>query len=134
MSESQAKSTTYEQISKLSYGKDGYFFILSESYQLLSLKDVNENFFSKEIVDKVRVNKEGFVTYSGVKSLEKLSYIKKFEPWNIYVGTGIYTNEISSMVEDRKKELFNSFYKIIEQTKITDQIQKNTSPTTILKS
>jgi len=135
MSESQAKQLTYEQVSKLKYGEDGYFFILNDNYKMLShpkpeevgkddsqLQDINGKFFAKEIVDNARKNGEAFVIYwlpeHIGKPLEKLSYIKKFEPWNIYLGTGIYIENISKTIQQRERELYNSLHKMISNTTI----------------
>ncbi len=135
MSESQAKDTAYKEISQLTYGEDGYFFILSDNYHILShrnknivgddysrVQDINGKFFAREIVDKARINKEAYVTYwlpefIG-KPIEKLSYIKKFEPWNIYLGTGKDLKKISEAIENRKEKLFNALHEIITETKI----------------
>ncbi len=53
---------------------------------------------------------EGFVDYywpkyGAEKPQPKLSYVKLFKNWNWVIGTGLYIDDIDTMVEGRKKEI-----------------------------
>ena len=135
LSETEAKRSAYRKISQLRYGEDGYFFVIDDNYNVLAhadekmigknrrdLQDIKGKYFIQEMIDGARSNKERFVRYWWPKIIgepfEKLSYIKKFEPWNIYLGTGIYIDNISKTIEKRKKVLFGNLRQIIINTKI----------------
>jgi methyl-accepting chemotaxis protein len=52
-------------------------------------------------VDTVRKADDGFTTYlyprsSGGEPLPKLTFVKRFAPWNILIGTGVYTDDIEA--------------------------------------
>ncbi|MDO8926619.1 MAG: methyl-accepting chemotaxis protein [Sideroxyarcus sp.] len=61
-----------------------------------------------EVVDK---NGKGFVTYNWPKPkagggtsdelYPKLSYVKKFEPWGLLIGSGIYVDDVDAAVSHR---------------------------------
>ncbi len=80
----------------------------------LGLKDVEtvskKNLFQAS-VEITKKSNFGFVEYSWEKSdnklHEKLSFVKKYEPWNWVLGTGIY-------MDDVKEEFYNSATKALE--------------------
>ncbi|MBT8370142.1 MAG: cache domain-containing protein, partial [Deltaproteobacteria bacterium] len=83
-------------------GKD-----LSES------KDPNGKKLFVEFVKTCRQKGEGFVDYSwpkygADKAQPKVSFVKLFEKWNWVIGTGMYIDDIDTLVEGRKKEIENS--------------------------
>lgn len=60
------------------------------------------NYFFKEMSDLVKVDGEGVVAYVWEKPGEtdpqaKSSYVKGFAPWKIYVGTGVYVDDVESI-------------------------------------
>jgi len=135
LSTDEAKKLAYEKISQLKYNNDGYFFIIDDNYTLIShpnkdilkknianTKDDKGRFFIKEMIDKSRKNSESFVQYpwrdKNNQPFEKLTYIKKFEHWDIYIGTGVSIEDIKLEVVKRKENLFKQLIEIIKDTKI----------------
>ena len=63
------------------------------------LKDPNGLRLFKAFVDKVRSEGKGFVAYQwpkpgSDKPVDKLSYVRGFEPWGWVIGSGIYVGEV----------------------------------------
>ncbi len=131
----EAKRLTFERISQIRYGENQYFFILDDNYTLVShpnknlqgqnhynLKDIKGNYLSRNIVDETRAHKESFTTYwwektEGIET-EKITYAKEFNPWKIYIGTGVHIENIGKEIIRRKGELFNQLNNIMRNTKV----------------
>ena len=70
-----------------------------EGKDLYNIQDVKGNYFNHTTVDLMNKKTEGFVSYFWhkpgdlKKMYEKLTYNKKFEPYNLYIGTGEYIND-----------------------------------------
>jgi len=106
----------FQEIKKLRYGKDDYFWINDFNHFMLShpdprldgkdmtgLKDPNGVFILQEIVKVCREKGEGFLSYSWKRPDEeklqpKLSYAKTVKKKGWIVGTGIYVNDIEEAV------------------------------------
>jgi methyl-accepting chemotaxis protein len=118
-----------ELISCLKYGPDNkdYFWINDMHPRMvmhpykpeLNGKDLSENKDPNgkrlfvEFVNVCREKDQGFVDYywpkyGADKSQPKLSFVKLFKPWNWVVGTGIYIDDIETLVKNRKAELKNN--------------------------
>jgi methyl-accepting chemotaxis protein len=72
-----------------------------EGTSRLDLKDVNGKLITGSMIQALRNADEGVVTYfypkpGQTESLPKLTFVKKFAPWNLYIGTGIYTDDIEA--------------------------------------
>ncbi|RXJ87894.1 cache domain-containing protein [Arcobacter sp. CECT 8985] len=105
-------------ISKMRYGKNGYFFINDSHPKMImhpfkpqlngkdlsNIKDKNNMYLFKEISKVANKNSEGgLVKYlwpkPGVdKPQEKFSYVQKFGPWDWIIGTGAYVNDIQNEI------------------------------------
>lgn len=136
LSEDEAKKSAYTKIANARYGENGYFFMFDDQYNviihadkkqlgvnLIQLKDKKGRYYIKEMIDTARSDKEDYVTYwwpkiAGDEPFEKLSYIKKFTPWNIYLGNGVYIDKIEKEVEKRKSVLLDYFQNMIANIKI----------------
>ena len=115
-------------ISKMRYGKNGYFWIQDNKSNMVMhplnktlngkdlsrLKDVNGVYFFKEMTDISNKKGNGLVRYYWKKSGEKdpqpkFSYVQKFNEWNWIIGTGGYVDEIESnvniMIEKTEKDI-----------------------------
>ncbi|CAB1064732.1 Methyl-accepting chemotaxis sensor/transducer protein [Olavius sp. associated proteobacterium Delta 1] len=73
-------------------------------------KDPNGKKLFVEMVKTCRENGEGFVDYfwpkyGADKPQPKLSYVKLFKKWNWIIGTGIYIDDIDTLVEARKAKI-----------------------------
>ena len=108
-----------EQVGNFTYGEDGYVFIgtwdgliLSEPAKgknLIGLKDVNGVRIVSELIDKAKVD-GGFVHYvmpplGGKAPLPKISYAKGIKDWEWFVGTGLYVNEIETIIKEKQAAL-----------------------------
>jgi methyl-accepting chemotaxis protein len=149
LEEKQKKAA--ELIKSLKYGPDNkdYFWINDMHPRMvmhpykpeLNGKDLSENKDPNgkrlfvEFVNVCREKDQGFVDYywpkyGADKPQPKLSFVKLFKPWNWVVGTGIYIDDIETLVKNRKAELKNNIKTAtlemenkIQATKI--EIQRN---------
>ncbi|MBL1244367.1 MAG: cache domain-containing protein [Sulfurimonas sp.] len=124
LTEKEAKKLAFTKISNLSYYNNGYFFILNDNYTLVYHSNtegqkhiINEknNSLLTKMVNKTRKNGEAFTLY-----FEKLSYIKTFKPWAIYIGTEINIDDINKDIKKRENELLAYLKNIITTSKIDE--------------
>ncbi|MEZ5660745.1 MAG: methyl-accepting chemotaxis protein [Burkholderiaceae bacterium] len=115
MTETQAQAFAKEQLSKLRYGKDEYFWINDDrrpsmvmhptrpdwtGKDLGAVRDPDGLLMYREMVSVVKRDGAGFVSYHDNRpgesvSAGKVSYVKGFAPWGWIVGTGVYIDDIS---------------------------------------
>jgi PAS domain S-box-containing protein len=74
-----------------------------------NVKDVNGKYFIREMVDLVKTEGEGFVTYYrelpfSTKPLPKISFVKLFEPYNWFIGTGEYLDDVEKDIQKESLE------------------------------
>jgi PAS domain S-box-containing protein len=122
LSKIEAQNFAMQFVKNIRYGEDqkDYFWITDfvprmivhpyrpelEGESLENFEDSHGKTLFVEMVQVVQKNGEGFVDYmwqwkdDSLKVVPKLSYVKKFAPWNWVVGTGIY-------IEDVKEEISN---------------------------
>ncbi len=119
------KKEALEAISKMRYGKDGYFWINDSNHvvkmhpikpslegkNMNDLKDKKGTYLYREIVKTANAKKEGglvkyFWTIPNKKgTYEKYSFVKKFEPWDMIIGTGDYIINIEEEIKQMKQEI-----------------------------
>lgn len=107
----------------------GYFFIYNldgtnifhpiypnrEGKNFFDEKDMKGLFRNKESIDIAKKNGIGFVKWhfrkptSDLKEYEKLGIVKKFEPYNWFIGTGEYVDEFEKEVQESVKSYIVSF-------------------------
>jgi len=127
------KAEALEAISKMHYGKNGYYWINDSNHVVLmhgtnnklvgksmyDLKDKKGKYLYREIVKSANENKEGSLVkyFWGIPGktgeFEKFSYVKKFEPWDFIIGTGAYLIEIEDKVIHMNKETEDTIYSTI---------------------
>ncbi|MFV2061659.1 MAG: cache domain-containing protein [Gammaproteobacteria bacterium] len=101
------------------FNNDGYYFITNlqginqlhalhpeyEGKNVLKIKDSNGNYFVRDIRDLVLKSKEGFLTYKYLSfnnrdsEQSKITFVKLFKPFNWFIGTGDYTDNIKSDIQ-----------------------------------
>ncbi len=112
-SQDDAKAAALKAISKLRYDGDNYFWV--NDYQArMVMHPIKPNLDGKDLSDftdpagqklfsemvKVVVNDgEGFVPYMWPKPgaeepVEKISFVKGFQPWQLIVGSGVYVDDV----------------------------------------
>ncbi len=103
----------------------GYFFLVSmdgteelypiapqfEGKNLLDLRDEKGNYVIRDEINLIKKEGEGFVTdfwtKPGIDSVmiyPKTSFIKLFEPMNLYIGCGEYLDNIEKDIQEEVKE------------------------------
>jgi len=118
------KKETIETISKMRYGKSGYFWINDMSPKMImhpilpqlngkdlsSYKDPNGIYLFNKMVKVCKQNKDGgIVKYSWIKPghkipQAKLSYVRKFNQWDWIIGSGAYVDDIENQISIMKKQ------------------------------
>ncbi|MDK4718142.1 MULTISPECIES: methyl-accepting chemotaxis protein [unclassified Rhizobium] len=122
----EAKKQAYGQLNKMTFEPDGYFYGYDYNVVLVfhptspsvgqsnkGVKDANGFAYRDELVRLGRAG-GGYVEFIGPKpgkdpndrSYSKASYAKVFEPWQIVIITGLYT-------DDLKEDIRNSTIKIV---------------------
>lgn len=118
LTEEEAKKRALEVISAMRYSKDGYLAILNSSATMV-MHPINPALIGKDLsretdaegkklfvaqVDAGNRSTEGdFATYHWVKpggnvTIEKLAFVRRFQPWDWYLSTGMYMDDIDSAV------------------------------------
>ncbi|GAA5315076.1 MAG: methyl-accepting chemotaxis protein [Candidatus Pelagadaptatus aseana] len=116
LTEQQAQQLAMSEIASLRYEGDNYFWL--NDYQPVMLmhpfkpqlqgqylresKDPDGTFMFRNMVELVEAQGEGFVPYKWPKPgadepVDKLSFVKGFEPWGWIVGTGVYLDHVDTM-------------------------------------
>lgn len=127
LSEAQAKQAALDTISKLRYDTDNYYWINDYSPSMVmhpmkpqlvgkslsASKDPDGTYLFMEMVKIVRQKSEGFVPYKWPKPgfdkpVDKISYVKGFEPWQWILGSGVYLDSIEEdFTEQRNRMLID---------------------------
>ncbi|RLA80133.1 MAG: chemotaxis protein, partial [Epsilonproteobacteria bacterium] len=130
---SKLQKEALSAISKMKYGKNGYFWINDtqpkmimhpikpalDGKDLSKSKDPNGVYLFNDMVKVCQTsNKGGLVKYSWAKPGKdkpqpKFSYVKKFEAWNWIVGTGAYVDDIEDKILLMKKNTSDQINSII---------------------
>ena len=119
-------------ISKLRYGKFGYFWINTfypkmimhptvpslNGEDLSIYRDPNGNDLFNKMVAVCKEKGEGFVSYNWPKPGEmkikpKLSFVKAYKKWNWIIGSGIYLDEVEKSIAQKEEELKSDIAYII---------------------
>ena len=111
-------------ISKMRYGKDGYFWINDSAPKMImhpikpslngkdlsGIKDKEGKFLFNEMSKTANAKKEGgLVTYVWPKPDKdspqpKFSFVQKFEQWDWIIGTGVYVDDIEDKIHAMEKD------------------------------
>ena len=129
VAEAKLKEDSAAQIAALRYGPENkdYFWIndmhptmVMHPYKpklngkdLSGIKDPNGKKLFVEFVKVCRENGAGFVDYHWPKygadePQPKLSFVKLFKKWNWVIGTGMYIDDLDTMITARKTDIENS--------------------------
>ncbi|MFA7291383.1 MAG: methyl-accepting chemotaxis protein [Rhodocyclaceae bacterium] len=112
----EAKKAAMNTIRTLRYDKNEYFWINDfspttlmhpirpdlEGKSMAEVKDPTGKVLFVEFVKVVKASGAGFVDYLWPKPgsdtpVQKISYVKGFEPWGWIIGTGIYTDDVDAL-------------------------------------
>jgi len=122
-----AQKKAKEFLRRIRYGDDSkdYFWINDiqgrmvmhpyrldlEGKKILDLQDANGKYIVREFIRVVESKGEGFVDYmwqwkdDPYRIEPKLSFVKKFEPWDWIIGTGIYVNDLMAEISSIRHKL-----------------------------
>ena len=112
----EAQQLARQAISTLRYDKAEYFWINDmhprivmhpikpelDGKDVSAMKDPSGLAIFPAFVAKVRAESQGFVSYQwpkpgSEKPVDKLSYVKGFEPWGWVIGSGVYVDDIRAV-------------------------------------
>lgn len=119
----------------LSHSFDNYIWIMDDKGKLLvhrystnflgksvlGIKDSQEHFFVRELLEKVNKFGEAYVSYRWNKpslgeEVDKLTYAKLYHKWGWIFATGSYIDDVKSWTDHRKREFTRA---LIHQLVIT---------------
>jgi len=125
LKEDVAQDSAKKAIKKLRYKGNEYFWLNDYSARVImhsvkpsldgkdlnGLKDANGKFIFRSFVDVVNKKGEGYVDYLWPKPghdepIEKISYVKGFQPWQWIVGSGLYLDDVNELyIEEVKRQM-----------------------------
>jgi signal transduction histidine kinase len=135
LSKAQAQKLAFEEINNFRYDKSGYVFIFDDTYHIVShpnkkwigtymynQTDSKGNYYARKMIDQTRKTGESLTKYwwSKIegKEFEKLSYTRLFKPWKLYIGTGIYIDDIQEELNKQEARLRKRLTSIMNKSKI----------------
>lgn len=116
--EEEAQKYALESLSTMHYGNKEYFWVNTLDYIMLAhpkqkligqdIKNISDPNGIHLFVEMVRIAKAkggGFVAYQwdregSSEAIDKISYVKLFQPWGWVIGTGIYIDDVNSIFWD----------------------------------
>ena len=143
----QAQTLAIHQLQKLRYDEKEYFWINDMQPRMVmhpfkpelngkdisQVKDPNGKAFFNTMVDVVRKDGKGFVSYQWPKPgsdqpVDKISFVQGFEPWGWMIGSGVYVDDLRRDARQRMTlaggvltvalliagYLFLSFYRVMD--------------------
>jgi len=76
-----------------------------EGVNLLDMQDTNGQYVIRDMIEIVRQSGEGFYEYHWTKpgaegnDYKKISFIKRFEPYDWFIGTGLYVDDVENEIK-----------------------------------
>ena len=77
-----------------------------EGLNLLNMQDTRGKYVIKDMIEIAKQSNEGFYEYHWTKpgsekrDFKKISFIKRFEPWDWFIGTGLYVDDIEAQITE----------------------------------
>ena len=119
LTEAEAKARAIADVRAMRFGSNDYLWINDMTPRIVmhpikpeldgkdasAIKDPTGLALFVAMVDTVRSNGAGFVSYSWAKPghekpVPKVSYVKGFEPWGWVIGTGVYLDDVDAVFMD----------------------------------
>ncbi|WP_108063833.1 methyl-accepting chemotaxis protein [Poseidonibacter lekithochrous] len=129
------KKEALANVKSMRYGAkgNGYFWVNDSNHVVImhsikssidgksmyDLQDPNGKYLYREIVKAANQNaKGGVVDYMWSKPgsetpQPKISYVKKFEPWDWIIGTGVYVDDIETKIAEMEQETEDKILEVI---------------------
>jgi len=131
-----AKHTALNEINKIRYGKNDYFYTLNNrgiliqhpdqrfiDIDLYNFPDSQGKYFTRELMSESLKKGFAYTKYWWVKdqlneSLEKIAYTSYFKPWDIYLSTGLYLDDIQKEISLQKQNIISNLKNVLHSMKI----------------
>ena len=116
LSEAEAQRLAKASLGHIRYNQDDYFWINDDDLMmvvhpmpsvqgtsLIDFKDANGSYLFRVVLETSHADKQGgFVRYPWPKAgvaepVNKISYVKYFEPWQWTLGTGMFTDDVAGV-------------------------------------
>lgn len=116
LTEIEAKQTALTVLKGMRYDEGNYFWIHDlnvhmimhplkpalDGKDLSDFKDPDGVYLFNEMVDRVKTSGEGMVAYrwakpGSEKPVDKVSYVKGFQPWGWVIGSGVYVDDVDAI-------------------------------------
>jgi methyl-accepting chemotaxis protein len=142
--EKEAKEHALAALSAMNYAGQEYFWVNTTNYIMLShpnnslvgtnvrhIRDPNGVPFFIDMVQLVNAKGQGFVEYQWNKAgqktpIDKISYVKEFQPWGWIIGTGIYLDDVESIFwESAKNLIITATFFLLLSLWLSQQISRN---------
>jgi methyl-accepting chemotaxis protein len=127
LTQDDAQKRALSVIKQLRYRDNDYFWINDLEPKMLmhpifpsldgkflgNERDPNNKYLFVEMVNVVKTNGEGFVSYMWPRPgttvpVSKLSYVKLFKPWGWIIGSGIYVDDVQVEITALKWRIIGS--------------------------
>ncbi|MCP4116411.1 MAG: methyl-accepting chemotaxis protein [Desulfobacteraceae bacterium] len=130
--QTEIKKMALDAIGALRYGEDdtGYFFIFDsaginilmpvkpevQGTNMIDTRDPNGLYVMKELIKAAKSSRQGgMVAYlwpkpGHDKPVAKLSFSKRFDAWDWNIGTGIYTDDVDAVLDEKAEEIKAQVY------------------------
>jgi PAS domain S-box-containing protein len=110
---------TMDRIEKIAFGKDGYIFACrwdglalagpGKGRNMIDVKDASGLQVVRELIE-ISKRGGGYLEYvmpslGQARTAPKLSYVVGIDPWQCYVGAGIFIDEIEQVLLEKKADL-----------------------------
>ena len=131
--QADALKKAYQGLRHFNYGNGGYVWLANAQATLLShpdprfhgvdasqLVDAQGQLIIPDIINEVKTNGADYYHYPWQRigeqgHLEKLSYVRYLPQWDVFLGTGVYVDDIEREVELRRSQAVTELRQIIEQ-------------------
>lgn len=142
--EKEAQQHALAALNTMHYDGKEYFWVNTLDYIMLShpkqelmgqnienISDPNGVYIFVEMIRLVNSKGEGFVDYQWDKPgvdepVDKVSYVKLFQPWGWVIGTGIYLDDIDDIFwESAVNLIITALFFLLLATWLSQQISKN---------
>jgi sigma-B regulation protein RsbU (phosphoserine phosphatase) len=114
-----------DALSEVRFGKEGYLFVFDNDYTMLvnsnenligqnfeNFTDKNGAFVFQSLKNSAQSSSSEFVSYwwpliNSSEDVEKLGYVREFSPWNWYIGSGYYDEEIQEELKIQTQQMLH---------------------------
>jgi len=126
--EKKVKENIFQRFQSYYEGSENYIFVTSYDgvaevfadssvvgQSVASIKDTNGSFIHADFMNLLSEQNEGYHSYNYYKKgklelSEKISYVKKIDDWEVYIGMGFHTNDMFAQATAYTKESAREYY------------------------